>query len=94
MRGVISATKSQIKLSATFFAGTASPLLPKPSQTTAWKDFIAPHRTVFAGMDFFTVEILTWRGLITYYVLFLIQRESRRVILAGVTRHPTEEWME
>jgi transposase InsO family protein len=49
---------------------------------------------VIAGMDFFTVEILTWRGLITYYVLFLIQLETRRVMLAGVTRHPTEEWME
>jgi len=26
--------------------------------------------TVLAGVDFFTVEVLTWRGLITYYVLF------------------------
>jgi transposase InsO family protein len=49
--------------------------------------------TVIAGMDFFTVEILTWRGLITYYVLFVIQLEARRVILASVTRHSTEEWM-
>jgi transposase InsO family protein len=49
---------------------------------------------VIAGMDFFTVEILTWRGLITYYVLFVIQLETRKVILAGITRHPTEEWMQ
>lgn len=27
---------------------------------------------VLAGMDFFTVEVLTWTGLATYYVLFLI----------------------
>jgi len=67
---------------------------PKRSQTTGWKDFIASHMSVIAGMDFFPVEILTWRGLITYYVLFVIQLDSRRVILAGVTRHPTEEWME
>jgi transposase InsO family protein len=67
---------------------------PKRSQTTGWKDFIASHMSVIAGMDFFTVEILTWRGLITYYVLFAIQLETRRVILAGVTRHPTEEWMQ
>jgi hypothetical protein len=26
--------------------------------------------------------------------LFLIQLENRRVSLAGITRHPTEEWME
>jgi putative transposase len=31
--------------------------------------------------------------LVTYYVLFFIHLESRRVSLAGMTRHPTEEWM-
>ena len=67
---------------------------PKRSQTTNWKDFIAAHMTVLAGMDFFTAEVLTWHGLVTYYVLFVIQLETRRVTLAGVTRHPTEEWME
>ena len=44
--------------------------------------------------DFFTVEVLTLRGLITYYVLFFIHLESRRICLAGVTRHPDQEWME
>src|SRR5260370_24010740 len=44
--------------------------------------------------DFFTVEVLRLRGLITYYVLFFIDLESRRVCLAGVTRHPDQEWME
>ena len=48
---------------------------------------------VLAGADFFTVEVLTWRGLITYYVLFFLHLETRRVSLAGITRHPTEEWM-
>ena len=67
---------------------------PKRSQTTAWKDFITSHMAVITGMDFFTVEVLTWRGLITYYVLFTIQLETRRVILAGVTRHPTQDWTE
>jgi hypothetical protein len=66
----------------------------KRSQTIRWKDFIASHMSVMAGMDFFTVEVLNWRGLSTYYVLFLIELETRRVSLAGLTRHPTEEWMQ
>jgi hypothetical protein len=36
---------------------------PKRSQNTTWKDFIASHMAVLAGTDFFTVEVLTWRGL-------------------------------
>ena len=45
-------------------------------------------KDVLAGSDFFTVEVLTWRGLATCYVLFFIHLESRRVSLAGITRHP------
>jgi hypothetical protein len=26
-----------------------------------WKDFINSHMSVMAGIDFFTVEVLTWR---------------------------------
>jgi Integrase core domain len=40
------------------------------------------------------VEVLTWRGLSTYYVLFFLHLETGRVSLAGITRHPTETWME
>src|ERR1700752_4227288 len=49
--------------------------------------------SVLAGIDFFTAEVLTWRGLATYYVLFFLHLETRRVTLAGITQHPTEEWM-
>src|SRR5204863_1710758 len=66
---------------------------PKRRQSTRWKDFIAAHMAVLAGTDFFTVEVLTWRGLVTYYVLFFLHLESRRVGLAGLTKHPTAEWM-
>jgi hypothetical protein len=46
---------------------------------------------VLAGCDFFTVEVLTWRGLVTYYVLFFLHLESRRVSVARITRHPNPE---
>jgi hypothetical protein len=45
------------------------------------------------GTDFFTAEVLTLRGLVTYYVLFFIHLESRRVDIAGITVHPDERWM-
>jgi transposase InsO family protein len=66
---------------------------PKRSQHTTWREFIAAHMAVLVGADFFTVEVLTWRGLATYYVLFFLHLESRRVTLGGITRHPTEAWM-
>ena len=50
---------------------------PKRSQSTTWREFIQSHMAVLAGIDFFTVEVLTWRGLVTYYVLFSIHLESR-----------------
>jgi hypothetical protein len=67
---------------------------PDNSQNTTWREFIESHMAVLAGIDFFTVEVLTWRGLVTYYVLFFIHLESRRVSLAGITRHPDEAWMQ
>jgi putative transposase len=66
---------------------------PQRSQITPWKDFLAAHMNVLAGCDFFTVEVLTWRGLV-YYVLFFLHLESRHVSVAGITRHPDQEWME
>ena len=58
-----------------------------------WADFIRSHMSVLAGIDFFTVEVLTGRGLVTYYVLFFLHLETRPVTLAGITPHRNEEWM-
>ena len=62
----------------------------KRSRTTTWKEFIQSHIDVLAGGDFFTVEVLTWRGLVTYYVLFFIEVDSRRVRLGSITRQTTD----
>jgi len=45
------------------------------------------------GGGFFSVEVLTWRGPATYYILLFIPLETPRVSLACITWHPTEEWM-
>ncbi len=54
---------------------------PQRKHTVSWKDFIRTHLDVLAGTDFFTVEVLTLKGLVTYYVLFFIHLDSRRVCL-------------
>jgi transposase InsO family protein len=69
------------------------PPAPERKRTTTWAAFIRTHLTLLAGTDFFTAEVLTLRGLMTYYVLFFIHLESRRVDVAGITVHPNEPWM-
>jgi transposase InsO family protein len=69
------------------------PPAPERKRTTTWAEFIRTHMSVLAGTDFFSVEVLTLRGLVTYYVLFFIHLESRKVEIAGVTPHPNEAWM-
>jgi hypothetical protein len=49
---------------------------PKRNQAISWKDFIRSHMEVLVGADFFTVEVLTLKGLVTYYVLFFIHLEG------------------
>ena len=66
---------------------------PERKRTTTWSAFIRTHLALLAGTDFFTAEVLTLRGLMTYYVLFFIRLESRRVNIAGITIYPNEPWM-
>ena len=46
-----------------------------------------------AAIDFFTTEVWTQGGLVTYYVVFFIHLATRRVHVAGITPHPNEQWM-
>jgi putative transposase len=70
------------------------PPAPERKRTTTWAEFIRVHLAVLAGTDFFTVEVLTIRGLVTHYVLFFIHLESREVHVAGITFHPNKHWMQ
>src|SRR5215468_8285936 len=69
------------------------PPAPERKTTTTWKEFIRTHMDVLVATDFFTAEVWTLGGLVTYYVLFFIHLGSRQVYVAGVTPHPNEEWM-
>ena len=69
------------------------PPAPERQKTTTWKDFIRAHREVLAATDFFTTEVWTVSGLVTYYVVFVMHVATRRVHIAGLTPFPDERWM-
>ena len=48
---------------------------------------------VLVATDFFTAEVWTWCRLVTYYILFFVHLDSRKVYVAGITPHPHERWM-
>src|SRR5438094_6613129 len=59
-----------------------------------WAQFLKLHWEVLAATDFFTVEVATWHGLVTYYVLVVMELATRRVHIAGITPHPTAAFMQ
>jgi hypothetical protein len=62
-------------------------ILPAPERkkTTTWHEFIRTHLDVLVATDFFTAEVWTLNGLVTYYVLFFIRISTRESPVAGVT---------
>jgi putative transposase len=70
---------------------------PAPQRRQAgmpWAQFLKMHWEVLAATDFFTVEVATWHGLVTYYVLVVMELATRRVQIAGITPHPTAAFMQ
>jgi putative transposase len=68
-------------------------ILPSPDRPSSWRTFLRAHWGEIAGADFFTSEVWTPRGLITYYTLFVIDLRSRRVHVAGSTPTPDAWFM-
>jgi len=56
----------------------------------SWTEFLRVQAQGIVTSDFFTVETVWLR---TLYVLFFIERGTRRVWLAGVTEHRDGTWM-
>ena len=72
----------------------AAGLPPVPQRPTSWQTFLKAHWGVIAGGDFFTTEVWTWQGLVTYYTVFVLDLASRRVQILGSTPHPNELFMQ
>src|SRR5256885_14022358 len=71
----------------------AAGLPPVPQRPTSWQTFLKAHWGVIAAADFFTTEVWTWRGLVTYYTVFVMDLASRRVRLVGPTPHPDDDFV-
>jgi putative transposase len=72
----------------------AQGLPPVPQRPTSWQMFLRAHWGAIAGADFFTSEVWTWRGLVTFYTVFVIDLATRRVQVLGSTPHPDDVFMQ
>lgn len=66
---------------------------PDRRRQTTWATFLKAHWDVLAAIDFTTIEVWTKGGLVTYYLLLVIELKTRRVCFAGSTPNPDERWM-
>jgi transposase InsO family protein len=66
---------------------------PERGTRTPWSVLIKAHWRSIVAADFFTAEVWSIRGLVTYYVLFVIELAKRIVHIAGITTQPNEGWM-
>jgi len=71
----------------------AEGIQPAPDRPTSWRTFLKSHWGQVAACDFFTTEVWTARGLVTYYTLFVIDLKTRVVEIAGSTPNPNSAWM-
>src|SRR5687767_14739809 len=54
---------------------------------------LGAHWPALVEADFFTTEVRTDRGLVTYYTVFVIELQSRRVQVIGAMQYPDEAFV-
>ncbi|MGI5186362.1 hypothetical protein ACQEVZ_60005 [Dactylosporangium sp. CA-152071] len=64
---------------------------PAPCRTgPTWKQFLTAQAHTMLACDFFTVDTVLLKRI---HVLFFVELATRQVHIAGVTTHPTGDWV-
>jgi transposase InsO family protein len=74
-------------------ARTVAKYMRKPwhgRPSSGWRRFLAQSAKEIWACDFFTVQTIWFR---TLYVFFVIDHGSREIVHAGVTAHPSAQWL-
>jgi putative transposase len=71
----------------------AAGIPPSRERPTTGRTFVRGHWPALVAADFFTTEVWTARGLVTYYTAFVIELYTRRVRVLGSTPHPNDAFV-
>jgi len=71
----------------------AAGIPPSRERSMTWRTFMRAHWPALLAADFFTTEVWTHCGLLTYYTAFVIELDSRRVHMIGSTPHPDDAFV-
>jgi transposase InsO family protein len=66
---------------------------PSRERPSSWRTCLRAHWSALVAADFFTTEVWTARGLVTYYTPFVLELQSRRVHVAASTPYPDEAFV-
>jgi len=91
IRDIVNGLKREVSRSTVKRILDEQGIVPAPERRkrVSWREFLAAQWEGLAATDFFDVEVLSWRGLVRYRVLFVIELATRRVHLAGIGHEGT-----